>query len=226
MISFHLLFSATTTDTWPVVAFGIVILNFILQIVILFRLFYRPFWRWIQAKSNISAAGFRRLIASEKKQIAVKISNAVKDLAQSSTGALITLKKFQSLDTYVNLGVMINADVNAELISCIFDKHSVLHDGSIIIDGNKIVAVSCYFPASKKNLPSSYGSRHRAALGISEETDALCILVSETNGHMAYAKNGKLNLVDSPADFVSIIFNHISESHSFTGLTNKAPTTS
>jgi diadenylate cyclase len=120
------------------------------------------------------------------------ITKAVIRLSKLKTGALIVLENTISLKDYVKTGVEINSEISVELISTIFHKNTALHDGAIIISNNKIVAASCILPLSdKQSLKKSYGMRHRAGLGLSEETDALVIIVSEETGNITVAVKGK-----------------------------------
>jgi len=109
------------------------------------------------------------------------------------TGALLVIENSISLKEYSKTGVEINAQVSSELLSTIFFKNTALHDGAVIISGNKIIAASCILPLSEnQSLKKTYGTRHRAGLGISEETDAFVIIVSEESGNISVAIKGKL----------------------------------
>lgn len=111
----------------------------------------------------------------------------------SKTGALIVISKRSNLDEYVNTGEMIDARISEQLIENIFFKNSPLHDGAIIISGNRIVAARCVLPLTRnEKFPNTLGLRHRAAVGISEITDSITIVVSEQTGNISYTKNGTL----------------------------------
>lgn len=98
-----------------------------------------------------------------------------------------------SLDNYSHIGDTLNAQVSSRLIESIFTKDSPLHDGAILIHNNKIVSARCILPISDRvDLPPHYGTRHRAALGMSEFTDSFVIVVSEENGAISLAHNGNL----------------------------------
>lgn len=119
------------------------------------------------------------------------ISQACKQLSNEQTGALIVFEKNVSLGALVAKGVPLNADISKELILAIFKKKSPLHDGAIIISNNRIVSASNFFPIKHDdNVELKYGTRHRSALGISEEADCIVIVVSEETGEMRIAENG------------------------------------
>lgn len=116
------------------------------------------------------------------------------NMSKSKTGALIVVRRSVALADYEHSGDVINADVNARLIENIFFKNSPLHDGALIIDGDKIAAAGCILPVSHDtDVPRYLGLRHRSALGIAQATDALAIVVSEETGNISYALNGELH---------------------------------
>jgi len=118
-----------------------------------------------------------------------EITTAVKNLVKSRRGALIVIERDDSLQSVLDSGTKIEAEVTSELLV----PHSPLHDGAAIIRGGKIAAAGCILPLSQNpNLSKAYGTRHRAAVGITEETDALAIVVSEENHTIAFAMAGKI----------------------------------
>ncbi|MDR1719345.1 MAG: diadenylate cyclase CdaA [Dysgonamonadaceae bacterium] len=120
---------------------------------------------------------------------------AAMNMSKNKTGALIVLQQEMNLDLYVQTGELLNANLSARLIENIFFKNSPLHDGAMIVVDKKIKAAACILPVSQKNdIPKELGLRHRSALGISQETDAKVVVVSEENGKIALAHNGKLHL--------------------------------
>jgi uncharacterized protein (TIGR00159 family) len=127
------------------------------------------------------------------KTYVVEIVNAVENLSKSQTGALILITRKSELLNIVETGDLIKANICSRLIENIFFKNSPLHDGALIITKNKIVAARCILPVSENvNLPAHYGLRHRAALGISEITDTLVIIVSEETGRISFVKNAEI----------------------------------
>ena len=125
----------------------------------------------------------------------VQVVLACRNLSKTSTGALIILTRNNSLDFYAHSGEQINANINSRLIENIFFKNSPLHDGALIISNRKLKAAACILPVSKnQTIPKRMGLRHRAALGVTENTDAIAIVVSEETGHISYAHNGQLTV--------------------------------
>ena len=114
-------------------------------------------------------------------------------MAQSKTGALIVIKQDMPLNKYLTTGERINADINSQLIETIFYKGTPLHDGAMIIEDGKILAASCILPVSHAStIAKELGLRHRSALGITQETDAVAVIVSEERGEISFANNGKI----------------------------------
>jgi len=121
------------------------------------------------------------------------IINAVCDLARENTGALIILERKIKLGEVIASGIEINSEVSTELLKQIFIPNTPLHDGAVIIRGNKIVAASCFLPlTSNINLSTELGTRHRAALGISEISDSVTVVVSEETGKISITMEGKI----------------------------------
>ena len=120
---------------------------------------------------------------------------ACMSMSKSKTGALIVIEKNLTLNEIISTGETINADVNQRLIENIFFKNSPLHDGAMIIRGQQIIAAGCILPVSHDlNIPKELGLRHRAAMGVSQETDALAIIVSEETGGISAAYKGQFHL--------------------------------
>ncbi len=121
------------------------------------------------------------------------VVNACKNLAEESMGALIVITRNNELRQIAETGEIINARISEQLLKSIFFKNSPLHDGAVIIQNNQIYSARCILPLSTNTrLPSHYGLRHRAAVGITESSDALAIVVSEERGSIAYSFEGKI----------------------------------
>jgi diadenylate cyclase len=119
------------------------------------------------------------------------IIDACKSMSGTATGALIVFSRDSELKFYVDSGDKINGNISSRLLLSIFNKHSPLHDGAVIIYNGKISAARCILPVSENdNLPAQYGLRHRAAIGMSEVTDTMIIVVSEETGQISIARNG------------------------------------
>jgi len=132
---------------------------------------------------------------NEKQQFAYpeEIVNAVSKLATEKTGALIVLQGEMDIQEHVSGGTKINAEISEELILTIFENYSALHDGALVVQDNKIVSAAAVLPLSKdKNIGYRFGTRHRAALGVSEVSDCLAIVVSEETGKIRISEKGKM----------------------------------
>ncbi len=140
--------------------------------------------------------GIFALSGNQKQRLVSEVSSAVSTLSQKKIGALITFQRGTSLEDYVNSGTQLNSEVTKELITSIFVTTTPLHDGAIIIQGDKVACASAFFPPTNNELPVRFGARHRAAVGISEITDSITIVVSEETGSVSVAQNGKLTLFD------------------------------
>jgi diadenylate cyclase len=124
----------------------------------------------------------------------VPIVKACTNMAKNKTGAIIVIGRGTDLKFYASTGDLMDAEVSKRLIESIFFKNSPMHDGAIIISGNKIKAARCVLPVTENSdLPAHYGMRHRAALGISEQSDALAIVVSEETGNISVAEDGEIH---------------------------------
>ena len=116
---------------------------------------------------------------------------ACNHLSQSYTGALIVVCKTNPLEQIIQTGDMFESDINSQLLETIFFKNTPLHDGAVVIKDNKILAARCILPVSKNNnIPASMGLRHRSAIGITETTDAISVIVSEQTGKISVVKQG------------------------------------
>lgn len=126
-------------------------------------------------------------------EVAEEIHEAVERLSRSGMGAIVALERNVLLDSYTESGSRIEARVSADLLLTIFTPYSPLHDGAVIVRGDTIIAASCILPLSQKPLlDRALGTRHRAALGLSDETDALVIVVSEERATISVAERGQL----------------------------------
>ena len=149
--------------------------------------------------------------AQVKKSI-MPIVMAVMSMAKDKVGALIVMEREVPLDDVVATGDVIDAAVNQRLIENIFFKNSPLHDGAMIISNHRIKAAACILPVSHNlEIPKELGLRHRAALGMSQESDALCIIVSEENGGISIARNGQFSLRLSAEELESILTTFLKE---------------
>ena len=123
-----------------------------------------------------------------------EVVRATQQLAEKKVGALIVLEKDMGLKQYIETGTAVDGRVTAELLGTVFTPPSPLHDGAVIIQNDRMVAAGCILPLTQDpRISQALGTRHRAALGLAEETDAIVIVVSEETGTIAYAEAGKLH---------------------------------
>jgi len=147
-------------------------------------------WTWLAKSNQHSGLNVQAL------------SDAVFNMAASKTGALIVIERQADLQPIIDSGKRLNAEVNALLIENIFFKNSPLHDGAVIVRGNKIVGASCMLPLSaRRGLPTYYGMRHKAALGATEELDVVAVIVSEETGEVTIALGGVMERMEDKATF-------------------------
>jgi diadenylate cyclase len=137
---------------------------------------------------------------------AEEIVRAAESMASKKIGALIVLGRKSSLDIYSEGGERIDAIISAELLETIFFKNSPLHDGAVLIEDGKIFAARCPLPITDRvSLPPKYGMRHRAAIGISEHTDSLVVVVSEESGNITVAESGEVKENITPNELRQIL---------------------
>lgn len=173
----------------------------VLALIILFQEEIRRFFLTIGSQSRLSrlARFFQKSNANveqehEDQQI-MRIVFACNYMSKNLVGALIVLERNMSLNDIIKSGENIDANISTELIKNIFFKNSPLHDGAMIISHNRIMAAGCILPVSHNlNIPKELGLRHRAALGISSQSDAIAIIVSEETGSISVAQGGELHL--------------------------------
>ena len=146
---------------------------------------------------------------SNKSQTFIKFSDsiineiirAVNEMAEVRTGALIVIEQNITLDEYINTGIEMDSLISSQLLVNIFEHNTPLHDGAVIMRGERLVAATCYLPLSENvSISKKYGTRHRAALGISEVSDSFTIIVSEETGRVSYAYMGHLSTGVTPSE--------------------------
>lgn len=129
----------------------------------------------------------------EVKTHTAPIVTACCEMAATYTGALIVISQQSDLKLITEGGIAIDAKVSTPLLKNIFFKNAPLHDGAVVIEGDRVVAAKCILPVTQSDVPKDYGTRHRAALGLSEISDAIVVVVSEETGGISIAQSGKLN---------------------------------
>lgn len=168
-----------------------------LALIILFQEEIRRFFSSIGTHHKVDV--LLRLLGKKKSDVhredVMPIVMACMSMAKQKVGALIVIERKVGLNEYIRSGDIINADINQRLIENIFFKNSPLHDGAMIISHKRITAAGCILPvAHDSDIPKALGLRHRAALGISQKTDCMAIIVSEETGGISMAQNGQFYL--------------------------------
>ncbi len=166
--------------------------SFWTQIVIVLIILFQPEIRKALAQMGETPL-FHRFSSAEEMKTIEEIVKGSQALANKKIGALIVFERDVSLAEYIEIGVPLDAKVTKELLMSIFHPTSPIHDGAVIIKGNKALAAGCFLPIKLgADLSKTYGTRHRAALGITEETDAVAVIISEETGSISLAVDGQL----------------------------------
>lgn len=157
----------------------------------------RAWWRYFLGKTEVEKNNFARI---------KPIIDACKSMKQTRTGALIVFVKDYDEQFYQNSCELMDAKISKRLLESIFQKGSPLHDGAVVISGNKIKSASCILPLTDNlNLPPQFGLRHRAGIGVTENNDATALIVSEETGEISYAKQGKVKMNISFAELEKLL---------------------
>ena len=189
--------------TWLSSIFNLKILNYILTtvmtygVILLIVLFQPELRRALEQLGSSNKLtryfGLEKDIISKTKEDIYKIGIAVMELSKTKTGALIVIERDIRLKEIISTGITINSEISPQLLVNIFTPNTPLHDGAVIISENKIAAAACMLPlASDGNIARELGTRHRAAIGMSKESDAIIVVVSEETGKVSIAKEGTL----------------------------------
>jgi diadenylate cyclase len=165
--------------------------SFWAQIVIAIIILFQPEIRRALAQMG-EAQIFKNLTSAEELKSLDEIVRATVSLANKKIGALIAIERDTSLKDFVEMGTPLDAKVTKEILLSIFHPTSPIHDGAVVIKGNRIIAAGCFLPITMgPDISKTLGTRHRAGLGLSEETDAVIVVVSEETGMVSMAIHGK-----------------------------------
>lgn len=182
------------------------LMSYLFQFKTLIWLLTKLFGLWVivlivlfqqELRQGLARLGQQRLFligleAKEVTAIIEELSTAVFKLSKGSIGCLIAIQRQNNLSTYIESGVPVDGKISAELIQTVFMPESPLHDGGIIIQGNRIAAASCLFPLTENpSYRKIIGTRHRAALGLTEQTDCVVLMVSEETSEISVAMDGR-----------------------------------
>lgn len=171
----------------------IIVKSFVLIVIILFQADIRRLLSQV-GKKALAPAGVQSLVVAEE------VCAAAETLASRRIGALFALERHIGLSDYLEGAIKLDSLVTKELLISLFWPHTPTHDGAVIIQGDRVGGAGCLLPLSKNpNLEPTMGTRHRAAVGLSEQSDAVVLVVSETTGHLSLARGGDLRQNLSPA---------------------------
>ena len=188
--------------TWVSGLLNLKILNWILTgimnlgliaIIVIFQPELRRALEQLGTNKLAKFFGIDQDLATKTKEDIYKIVIAATELAKTKTGALIVIERDIKIQDIISTGIPMNADVSPQLLVNIFEPKTPLHDGAVVISGNKVAAAACVLPlADDKDIAKELGTRHRAAIGISKESDSIVVVVSEETGKISVAKDGTL----------------------------------
>jgi len=179
------------SELFQFAAVGLILEYFLSSAVLIIIVLFQHDIR--RALARVGRGFFPSVSAQQESQILEEVVRAAQGLAQKRIGALIVLERESALTDQIEAGTPIDAEVSKELLTAIFMPVSPLHDGAVIVQEGRVASAGCILPLSvRTDLPEGLGTRHRAAVGISEETDALVIVVSEESGTMSVVMNGEL----------------------------------
>lgn len=183
----------------------------LLALIVIFQQEIRTFLVMLSTRHTFfRRIGLDKVMEGEKQDqdsaFATSIANACENMSQSKTGALIVVSRKAGLKDYISTGDSLDAKFSQQLIETIFFKNTPLHDGAMIVTKQKIVAAGCILPVSTDmSLPKSFGLRHRSAMGVTEVTDAVSVVVSEETGNISIFDHGKHTSVATRAELLEIL---------------------
>lgn len=188
--------------TWVSGLFNLKILNWILTgimnlgviaIIVIFQPELRRALEQLGTNKLTRFFGIDKDLSTKTKEDIYKVVIAATELSKTKTGALIVLERDIKIQDIISTGIPLNADVSPQLLVNIFESKTPLHDGAVVISGNKVASAACVLPlADDKDIARELGTRHRAAIGTSKESDSIVVVVSEETGKISVAKDGTL----------------------------------
>lgn len=201
IIGFYILASAFhfTTITWIIEQMGLIA---VIAVIIIFQPELRKALEQLGSKNILSGFLVSEEVRSPEgytEKTVNEIVRAAYEMGKVKTGALIVIEKEESLQEIERTGIEIDGLVTSQLLINIFEHNTPLHDGAVVIRGNRITAATCYLPLTDSmSISKDLGTRHRAALGVSETTDSLTVVVSEETGRVSLAQGGVLKRISEP----------------------------
>ncbi|MDQ3248824.1 MAG: diadenylate cyclase CdaA [Chloroflexota bacterium] len=191
--------AAVVSQTIQLTAFKWLLRNSTNVLLVALPVIFQPELRRALERVGRSAPFLNRRGADTSIQLLVnQVVKGVEQLAQKRHGALLVFEGATGLGEIIDSGIALNADVTAELLTTIFFPNTALHDGAVVVRHDQVIAASCVLPLTQRELgDNQMGTRHRAAIGITEESDALSVVVSEETGTVSVARNGRILRIDS-----------------------------
>ncbi len=191
----------------------------VLAVIILFQQEIRKFLLLVGKTTTLDEGNFIQSLRAlwrnngkMQRSDVTSIVDAAKTLGASNTGGLIVISRSSELKFYADSGDRLDATISKRLLLSIFNKYSPLHDGAVIIYNNRVIAARCILPVTERDdLPAQYGLRHRAAIGMSEATDTLLIIISEETGQISIVKNGQIHPNLSAKEVRSLTNDYLAE---------------
>lgn len=179
----------------------------VIALIIIFQPEIRRFLQLIGMRQKEFDFISRMFSAARKKEDinTSPIVSACLDMSNTKTGALIVIRQKDDLLFVIENGIAVDANLSVSLLKNLFFKNAPLHDGAVIVEGNRIVAAKCILPVTQSDVPKDYGTRHRSAIGISEITDAVVVVVSEESGGISIVKGGQIKNNIDPQKFGSAL---------------------
>ena len=204
----------TLARTW-----GLFLTTWVFQIfwqvlvIFLIILFQKEIRQLLEKVNPLKMIGLK--VVTRKADWVEGFTKTIFAFARQKTGALIIFERRDLVEEHITQGVQLESTPSPEILNNVFQKHSQLHDGAMLIHEGQVAMVSCYLPLStRESLPQQYGTRHRAALGLSERCDAWVLVVSEETGKVCLARGSQITAVDTPTDLVPLVQEAISPSRS------------
>jgi len=186
-----LIAASLASQVFQLITLGWILENFLASAVLIFIVIFQNDIR--RALAQMGRGFFRSSSAREESQIVEDVVRGVQSLAEKRVGSLMVVERETVLDDQIEAGTKIDAEVSKDLLVSIFQGLSPLHDGAVLIQDGRVAAAGCILPLTlREDLPEGVGTRHRAAVGITEETDALVIVVSEETGVISVVLGGEM----------------------------------
>jgi diadenylate cyclase len=206
VIVLTLLVAVLSTTVVQLTGFGWLVATILPALLVAVPVIFQPELRRALEQLGQTGRYIRLFRRNEGSHLIAAIANACLRLSQRRYGALIVIEQDIGLQEYIDTGIVINAKPSPELLLTIFNKHTELHDGAVIVRGDRLEAAACVLPLSTRSLSDrQMGLRHRASLGISEVSDAIIVVVSEETGQVSIAHNGRIIRRQDPARLETIL---------------------